>query len=111
MTVLLQDPGKDGLEVWHEATKQWLLIPAVEDKFVVNLGDMVQKWTGGEYKSNVHRVINKAGGTRYSVPTFWHGNLESTNPFKDGEEGSKETVGEHIQRKFYRDYHLPQEVK
>ena len=51
LTILLQQPGEDGLEVWHTATHQWIELPALEDKFVINLGDLIQRWTGGMYKS------------------------------------------------------------
>ncbi|KAF3769440.1 Clavaminate synthase-like protein [Cryphonectria parasitica EP155] len=109
ITILLQQAGQDGLEVWHAATKQWIALPAVEDKFVINLGDLIQKWTGAEYKSTLHRVINKTGAERYAVPAFWHGNLNSTNPLNPTD-GDTETVQQHIKKKFYKGYGLVDEV-
>ncbi|KAK5173918.1 uncharacterized protein LTR77_002599 [Saxophila tyrrhenica] len=105
LTVLLQQPGKHGLEVYHAADDEWLSVPAVEDVFVVNMGDLIQKWTGGEYSSTRHRVINAADGDRYSVPCFYQGDLRATNPFKPGEVDG-ETVEMHIRRKFDQSYGL-----
>ena len=103
MTILLQQPGKHGLQVYHAPTDEWLPVPAVEDVFVINMGDLIQKWTDGAYSSTLHRVINKADGDRYSVPCFYQGDLRATNPFKP-EDGSGETVGEHVKRKFDLSY-------
>ena len=107
MTTLLQQPGVDGLQVYDAGADEWVPVPAVEDVFVVNMGDLVQKWTDGKYSSTLHRVINKAEGDRYSVPCFYHGDLRATNPFKLAEEGGGgETVEEHIRRKFDASYGL-----
>ncbi|KAK3053498.1 hypothetical protein LTR09_005667 [Extremus antarcticus] len=105
MTILLQQPDKQGLQVFHAANDEWLSVPAVEDVFVVNMGDLIQKWTDGRYSSTVHRVINIAGGDRYSVPCFYQGNMGATNPFKPDEVG-EETVEMHLRRKFDASYGL-----
>jgi len=105
ITMLLQQPGKHGLQVYYEPTNEWLPVPAAEGIIIVNMGDLVRKWTDGRYSSTLHRVINISGGDRYSVPCFYQGDLSATNPFKPGDESS-ETVEEHIRRKFDQSYGL-----
>lgn len=107
MTILLQQPGVEGLQVYDAVSHEWMPVPALEDVFVVNIGDLIQKWTDGKYSSTVHRVINKAGGDRYSVPCFYHGDVGATNPFKS--DGGGETVEQHIRRKFDASYGLEKE--
>jgi isopenicillin N synthase-like dioxygenase len=70
LTILLQD-GIGGLEVMHRPTQTWQKFMPVEDTFVVNLGDLMQRWTNDRYKSTMHRVIsNCEGRDRYSVAFF-----------------------------------------
>ncbi|KAK3047870.1 hypothetical protein LTR09_010695 [Extremus antarcticus] len=103
LTILLQQPGKDGLQVFHPPTKEWLSVPAVEDVFVVNIGDLIKKWTDGQFASTLHRVINAVDGDRYSVPCFYEGDPTATNPFRE-DEGDGETVEMHIRRKLDMSY-------
>jgi isopenicillin N synthase-like dioxygenase len=103
LTILLQQPGKDGLQVYHD--EKWLSVPAVEDVYVVNVGDLLGKWSGGVYRSTLHRVINSGDSHRYSVPCFYEGDYKATNPFDPSQKGG-ETVEEHIRRKFDLSYGL-----
>jgi len=109
VTVLFQQPGKDGLEVWHEGREEWIEVPSLEDVYVINCGDMVQRWSGGAYKSARHRVINKAAGERLSCATFWHGDLDATNPLKP-DALDKETVGQLIVKRFRTQYSATKEA-
>ncbi|KNG89309.1 putative 1-aminocyclopropane-1-carboxylate oxidase [Aspergillus nomiae NRRL 13137] len=91
VTLLLQDEV-DGLQVLDVPTGQWLDVCAspvrlssianpclaqvkpVEGAYVVNLGDLFMRMANDKYKSNIHRVINKSGRERYSIPFFFSGN-------------------------------------
>lgn len=108
VTILFQQPGKDGLEVWHDGREEWIDVPALEDVYVINCGDMVQRWSGGAYKSARHRVINKADGERMSCATFWHGDVHATNPLKP-DDPIKETVGQLLAKRFRNQYSFSKE--
>lgn len=75
ITLLLQD-GNAGLEVLNPETKKFFSVSPTENAFVFNVGDMLSIWTGGEYRSSVHRVINKAAVDRYSAAFFYDGALD-----------------------------------
>jgi isopenicillin N synthase-like dioxygenase len=100
LTLLLQD-RISGLQVlWRD---EWVDVPPNPDAYVVNIGDMLQRWTRGEYKSTVHRVLAPKGEThRYSVPFFFNGNLDTKIAPLDGvREGDKVlTVEEHMVERF-----------
>ena len=67
LTLLAQD-GNDGLEV--RGPDGWIAVPADPGVIVVNLGDMLDRMTGGRYRSTAHRVRNTGPGDRLSFPTF-----------------------------------------
>ncbi|MEO7403549.1 MAG: 2-oxoglutarate and iron-dependent oxygenase domain-containing protein [Burkholderiales bacterium] len=71
VTLLAQD-DLGGLEV-KNAADQWIQATPVTGTFVVNLGDLMQRWTNGIYRSNMHRVKNNnaLGRDRYSIPYFY----------------------------------------
>ncbi|PYH80965.1 Clavaminate synthase-like protein [Aspergillus uvarum CBS 121591] len=73
ITLLLQDEV-DGLQVLDAPTGEWLDVEPVPGAYVVNLGNLFMRMANDRYKSNIHRVINKSGRERYSIPFFFSGN-------------------------------------
>ena len=48
----------------------WLQIEAPPESLVVNIGDMLELWSGGRFVSTPHKVENRSGNARYSFPYF-----------------------------------------
>jgi isopenicillin N synthase-like dioxygenase len=67
-TLLAQD-DTGGLEILG-ADGEWIGVPPVPGSYVVNLGEMMKVWTNGLFLATPHRVINRYGKERYSVPFF-----------------------------------------
>ncbi len=75
LTILSTD-GTPGLQISYKGEFIDVEVPAtdsVDDSvvFIVNLGDMLERWTAGKLKSTVHRVVNKQGKERWSCPFFF----------------------------------------
>jgi isopenicillin N synthase-like dioxygenase len=67
LTLLAQDDN-GGLQVHTRAG--WVDAPPLPDTFVCNIGDMLERLTGGWYRSTPHRVRNTSGRSRLSFPFF-----------------------------------------
>lgn len=112
LTLLLQQPNQEGLQVLYPPTGSWLPVPAKEDIFIVNVGDLLDGWTKGQYRSAVHRVLNRGANHRYSVPFFFNGNLSyKLRPLDGSNDAGAISVEEHIKRKFDQSYGAKAEVK
>jgi len=69
LTILRQD-HLGGLEV-RTAAGAWVAAPPVLGSFVCNVGDMLERLTGGRWRSTPHRVRNTGDGDRLSFPFFF----------------------------------------
>lgn len=69
LTILAQDEI-GGLQV-QTREGEWIDVPELEGSFVVNVGDMLSRYTNGLLRSTPHRVINKSGKERFSCPFFF----------------------------------------
>jgi isopenicillin N synthase-like dioxygenase len=68
LTILWTD-GTPGLQIYLQ--DQWKNIDPIPGGFIINLGDMLHRWTGGLYPSTLHRVINPLGVERWSNVFFF----------------------------------------
>lgn len=75
ITLLLTD-SNPGLEILLNG-KDWTKIPPREGVFVVNLGDMLEVWTNGLFKSTTHRVVSTSKNERFSIPFFYEPNFDT----------------------------------
>lgn len=85
ITCLFQLPGQPGLEI-KMASGEWAGVPVDPLSsqqegdgggalpILVNIGDLLEDWTGGLLKSTIHRVVfpKEDAGDRYSIAYFCH---------------------------------------
>ena len=50
--------------------EEWVIAHPIEDTLVVNIGDLMARWTNDQFKSTPHRVINRSGRQRLSIAAF-----------------------------------------
>ena len=75
MTLLAQNPVP-GLQI-RTQDGEWIDAPVIADTFVVNTGDILNRWTNGRFLSTPHRAFNKVASARYAVPFFFHPNVDT----------------------------------
>jgi isopenicillin N synthase-like dioxygenase len=79
LTLLLIEPGVGGLQVQHGDA--WIDVPATDDCFVVNIGELMEVATGGYLRATNHRVVAPpAGSERLSIPYFFNPSLDAEVP-------------------------------
>jgi isopenicillin N synthase-like dioxygenase len=82
----------------------WVPAPPKPRTFVVNIGDFLERITNNQFKSTVHRVVNKSGEERYSVPFFFSPDRQANlavlpNCRKEGEEYEEVNAGEYFRQR------------
>lgn len=75
LTILRQD-HTGGLQI--KTSDGWIEAPPVDNSFVCNIGDMLERMTGGLFRSTPHRVLNRQSHGRISFPFFFDPNWDAT---------------------------------
>jgi len=75
LTVLCQD-DVGGLQV-QNVNGEWLHAPPIAGSLIVNVADLLARWTAGAYKSTPHRVVNTSGRERLSLVLAYDPNPET----------------------------------
>ena len=73
-TLLWQN--ENGLQVQNRAG-DWIEAPPIDGTFIINIGDMMMRWTNDLFVSTPHRVINSSGNKRYSMALFFAANHDT----------------------------------
>lgn len=76
LTILAQD-GVGGLEV-KTPDGRWIEAAPEAGCLVLNTGDMMRRWSNNLLLSTPHRVVNRSGRTRYSIPFFLSPDMDAT---------------------------------
>lgn len=75
LTILLPQAGSRGLEI-IAPSGEWTPVPPVPGAFVINIGDLMARWTNDRWVSTVHRVVNppaeEGGQDRRQSMAFFH---------------------------------------
>lgn len=80
-TVTILRPGDTvgGLQI-ADAEDNWHDVPSMPNSFVINVGDMLSRWTNDLWRSSLHRVVNPddgPGSRRLSLVFFHHANYDT----------------------------------
>ena len=79
VTLLAQQTDICGLQV-KNSKGQWIDAVPIPGTLVVNIGDLIERWSNGHFKATEHRVIVKQGQERYSAIAFhmpnYHAKIE-----------------------------------
>ena len=104
LTVLAQD-AVGGLQL-QDLAGEWLAVPPIAGTLVINVGDLLARWSNERYRSTPHRVINASGRERLSLVLAYDPDFDTAvEPAmftRDGEapRHPATTVGEYLMWRF-----------
>jgi isopenicillin N synthase-like dioxygenase len=113
LTILRTEDKPGGLQVLNRAG-EWVDVPIALDSFIVNIGELMARWTNEQWKATLHRVVNPprelaAVSRRLSLVFFHNPNydapveaLPGTVPDGEAPRFPPTTSGEHLRRQFVR---------
>lgn len=111
VTLLHADSTPGALQVLLKDGETWIDADPVEGAFVVNIGDMIERWTGGMWKSTRHRVVHAGKGYRVSLPFFFEPDFGAVvRPLgvcgggEGNGEGGEQTYGEYLLGKVFGNF-------
>lgn len=101
LTILLPQPNSQGLQI-QTPQGEWIDVPAPEGAFVINIGDLMARWTADRWVSTLHRVVAKPDQpARLSVAYFHQPNWEAEIVPLDGSDAYEPVLsGLHLMEKF-----------
>lgn len=70
ITLLWQD-ASGGLQIKDRASGAWIDVPPIPGTLVINVGDLLERWSNNRFASTPHRVVNRSGRERFSLATFY----------------------------------------
>ena len=71
LTSLLPEENSVGLEILTLSGK-WELVPAIPNTFIINIGDLMARWTNDRWISTLHRVVNKGSTNKRQSLAYFH---------------------------------------
>ncbi|MEM7433431.1 MAG: 2-oxoglutarate and iron-dependent oxygenase domain-containing protein [Pseudomonadota bacterium] len=107
ITILKSDPTVPGLEV-RRPGGEWIQAPLIDDGFIINIGDMMARWTNDRWVSTLHRVTCPANAPkRHSIAFFHNANYDAKiecipTCLADGEQAKYKpvTAGDYLMGRF-----------
>lgn len=112
LTVLCQD-DVGGLQI-EDIKGEWFEAPPIKDTLIVNVADLLHRWTNGTYKSTPHRVINNSGRERLSLVLAFDPNPETiinANEIFEKSDHAPITCGDYLNWRFEKAFSYRKKTK
>jgi isopenicillin N synthase-like dioxygenase len=113
LTILRAENKPGGLQVMNKAGR-WVDVPIAPDSYIINIGELMARWTNGRWAANLHRVVNPpvdqaTGSRRLSLVFFHNPNYDAPVSALPGTVADEETPrfppttsGEHLRAQFIK---------